>query len=221
MIERHSRVWLSAQGWQHAMRGLPVAPGADAQAWQQAGLPLTGRRADADAGPDEVCLGLSMPPKACGSKPRLALRVERAGVERVLPPLELDAVAAAVPAAWQPAYRALVKNAASAALPLRVFGSLALQAMTGKAYLTASSDIDLLFYPETASRLTLAIALLDRHAASLPLDGEIVFPHGEAVSWKEWRAVHGACPDARVLVKGRHAVRLASCASLLSTLEPA
>lgn len=221
MIDRHSRVWLNAQGWQHAMRGLPPALGADVLAWQQAGLPLIGRRADADASPGEICLGLAMPPKACGSKPRLALRVGRDGVERVLPPLDLDAVAAAVPAAWQRAYRALVQDAAAAALPLRVFGSLALQAITGKVYLTASSDIDLLFYPATASRLDQAIALLDTHAASLPLDGEIVFPQGEAVSWKEWRAVQGAGPDARVLVKGGQSVRLASCASLLSTLEEA
>jgi phosphoribosyl-dephospho-CoA transferase len=61
--------------------------------------------------------------------------------------------------------------------------------------------------------------MLEWHAAVLPLDGEIVFPTGAAVSWKEWL---GAGPArARVLVKDAGAVRLAHMADLLATLEAA
>lgn len=222
MIDRHSRVWLSEQGWRHVMTGLAPALHADVDAWRLAGLPLIGRRADADSGPDEVCVGLALAPDpASRAKVRLAARVARADVERVLPPLGLDAVAAAVPVHWQAPYRALLHDTAGAALPLQVFGSLALQAMTGLPYLTASSDIDLLFYPATRSQLAHAISLLDKHAQALPLDGEIVFPQGEAVSWREWRDVVHGDTHGRVLVKGRQAVRLASCAALLSSLEGA
>jgi phosphoribosyl-dephospho-CoA transferase len=49
----------------------------------------------------------------------------------------------------------------------------------------------------------------------LPLDGEIVFPSGDAVAWKEWAGAE------RVLVKRASAVRLAPVAELLSTLEDA
>ena len=36
--------------------------------------------------------------------------------------------------------------------------------------------------------LDAALALLGKHAQRLPLDGEIVFPGGRAVAWKEWAA---------------------------------
>ena len=68
-------------------------------------------------------------------------------------------------------------------------------------------------------RCDAGLALLERHAATLPLDGEIVFPSGAAVAWKEW--LSASRNEARVLVKDAGAVRLAPMAELLMTLEPA
>jgi phosphoribosyl-dephospho-CoA transferase len=54
----------------------------------------------------------------------------------------------------------------------------------------------------------------------LPLDGEIVFPGGVAVSWKEWRqvAVKGGDPDNKVLVKTPDTVKLERVGALAASL---
>ena len=97
------------------------------------------------------------------------------------------------------------------------FGSLAMQALTGIPYLTPTSDIDILLHPRTVHELDTGLALMHHHAPTLPLDGEIVFPDGAAVSWKEW----SASGDERVLVKHVGGVRLSGKAPLLAQLRPA
>ena len=67
-----------------------------------------------------------------------------------------------------------------------------MQVLTGKPYLAAGSDIDLLLHPRDDAQFEAGLALLARHAHNLPLDGEIAFPLGHGVSWKEWLG-----PDAR------------------------
>lgn len=222
MADRHNRVWLTPQGWQHALDNAPAAYCDEMTAWRGAGWPAIARRADADASGDDVCLGIALPPRpACGTKPRIALRVRRAHVSRVLPPVELDTIATAIAPGWQAAYSLLVHDAAATQCSLKVFGSVALQAMTGLAYITPSSDIDVLFHPTNQAQLKQAIALLERHATRLPLDGEFVFPTGDAVSWKEWCQAMRSDNQQRVLVKGAQAARLATTADLLATLGPA
>jgi phosphoribosyl-dephospho-CoA transferase len=124
----------------------------------------------------------------------------------------------AVPDRWRPPLSALIADARRAGLDLRVYGSVAFQALTGQAYLTAASDIDLLLAPRTVEQYRYALALLARHAHALPLDGEIVFPQGPAVAWKELLRVRG--PGARVLAKSTDAVSLRSVESLVASLEP-
>lgn len=222
MFARHNRVWLSAQGWQHALPHVPPAYREEIDAWRQANWPLVTRRADAGTGRDQVCVGLAMPPRpACGTKPKVALRVSQAHVARVLPPLKLEAITAAIPAAWHGPFQALLQDASEQQLAFKVFGSGALQAMTGKPYITPASDLDLLFYPASRAQLQRALSVLEKHAAHLPLDGEIVFPTGEAVSWKEWSMARHAASNPRVLVKGMQSVHLATPASLLAILKDA
>jgi len=94
-----------------------------------------------------------------------------------------------------------------------------MQSLTSLPYLSASSDIDLLFYPRDRNQLDEGLQLLRLYAKHLPLDGEIVFPSGRAVAWKEW-ADTSARPDAmRILAKSMQAVNLSPCASLLAELE--
>ncbi|MET0321200.1 MAG: malonate decarboxylase holo-[acyl-carrier-protein] synthase, partial [Duganella sp.] len=173
---------------------------------------------------------LPLPPDpATGHKPRIGLRVRRADVARVAPPMALGAaLAAAVPATApeRAALAALLADAGASAACLRVYGSLAMQALTGLHYLRPASDIDLLFHPASRRQLDDVVALLARHAQTLPLDGEIVFPGGRAVAWKEWRlacgdtvgATSGATTGARVMVKSLHRVYLAHPRQLLEEL---
>jgi phosphoribosyl-dephospho-CoA transferase len=87
-----------------------------------------------------------------------------------------------------------------------------MQTLTGERYLGASSDIDLLLRPLNCAQLDTGLAVVARHAQSLPLDGEIEFPSGHAVSWKEWLGAgldaQARCGADRVLAKHLDAVAL-------------
>ncbi|EJN06929.1 malonate decarboxylase holo-[acyl-carrier-protein] synthase [Herbaspirillum sp. YR522] len=203
---RHHLAWLDDAGWAH-LQSLAADPRElqALQRWQHQRWPLVLRRADPDAGADEVCAGLALPPDSDGDKLRIALRVPQAHVRKVRAPLTLAEVMAAQPALPGPWHLPLLALQ-QAGLPLRVFGSLSWQVLTGQAYLRAQSDIDLLWQPSNSSALEQGTRLLQRHARDLPLDGEILFAGGDAVAWKEWAQADQ--PGARVLVKGAGGVRL-------------
>jgi phosphoribosyl-dephospho-CoA transferase len=215
MYSRHDLVWLSAEGW-HAAAGRSSALELDAIGlWRREDWPAIVRRNDIGAGHDTISLGLALPPDPVdGSKRRIALRANRSHVVRHAPPLPLAQAIASAPNEWRAGLAAL--DAGAAGYGLRGYGSLALQAITARRYLTGRSDIDLLFRPATIAQLGAGIDLLSSHAVHLPLDGEVVFPSGDAVAWKEWR--DAASRGARVLAKSIDAVRLLSPASLLATL---
>ena len=163
----------------------------------------------------QVCLGLTLPIDDTGAaRLRLGLRCMQSEVARQRRPLLLREAAPAVTPGWRTACAGLERQAA-ADLDLRVYGSLALQALTGAPYLTARSDIDLAFYPRDAAQLNHGLALLDHYSRQLPLDGEIIFPSGQAVAWKEWRNAVSAPGRTRVLVKRIDCVLLADPAALL------
>lgn len=211
-LERHMLVWLSEAGWEAARAAQPRHATALTQ-WQRRDWPAVVRRLDADAAPDEVCLGLPVPPDSAGVKTRIALRVRTADVARSSAAIELRA-ALPFSGAWHARLTALCDEAAP--LRFRVFGSLAMQALTGLQYVSPASDVDLLFHPASRQALDDGVALLERHTRHVPLDGEIVFPGGAAVSWKEWQMAMRH--PAKVMVKELHAVRLADTASLLAAL---
>ncbi|NHZ32742.1 malonate decarboxylase holo-[acyl-carrier-protein] synthase [Massilia rubra] len=211
MYSRHDQAWLSGAGWAAVLDGAPPAHAAALEQWRRHDWPLIVTRRTPDAAPGAVCLGLAPPPEA-GRKLRIALQVDEQSVARVENALTLRAAAAAAPARWAAPLAALLADAGS--ITLRAYGSLALQAVTRLTYLTESSDIDLLFTPASLHQLDAGMSLLQSHQQNLPLDGEIVFPDGAAVAWKEWRDAAGA----RVLVKDAGSVRLATTASLRELL---
>jgi phosphoribosyl-dephospho-CoA transferase len=204
MNSRHDLVWLTPAGWDAA---LEQAPHPALSLWRTHDWPAVVRRQEAGVGADRVCLGIPLP-RSFGDRQRLSLYARADHVARRRPPLPLADAAAAAPPQWLAALGALQR-----AVDLRVFGSLAMQRLTGLAYLRPASDIDLLLTPSSKADLESGLAVLEEHAALLPLDGEIVFAGGEAVSWKEWLAARR--DGARVLVKSLQAVRLADPATLL------
>jgi phosphoribosyl-dephospho-CoA transferase len=227
-LPRHHLVWLSAQGWEQARATLAAAQAALCVRWQQADWPVLVRRQDADAADTDLCLGLAAPPDALrdGAKVRIALRVACTSVSATRAPLGLrDDLAALLAAAW-PDWRAGLQQLAAAQqeLAFSVIGSLAMQALTGLPYLRPGSDIDVLFYPRSPAELARGVALLHAHAALLPLDGEMIFPSGQAVAWKEWWQVWqgrhcSSGAQGQVLVKDRTGVYLSPVAQLLAGLE--
>lgn len=217
MFSRHDLAWLTPRGWERASAGAPASARDAIANWGRAGWPAVVTRAHADLGPGRVALGIALPPlPADGSKPRIALSCGAEDIDRTGPALALADAIDAAPSGWRKALTALDEEAADAGLALRVYGSLAFQALTGQAYVTARSDIDLLLHPATALGYRHALALLARHARMLPLDGEIVFGGGRAVAWKELAgAQHG---QVRVLSKSLQGIALVTLDSLLASL---
>ena len=203
----------------------PVAVRDALSRWRMADWPLVVRRrlpASAATAVTDVALGISLPPHpVSGAKARIAVTVDLCNVRRIDAPLLLPAVLPVVPDHWRAALLALHLERLDVLPVLRVFGSTAWQTITGMSYLGSGSDIDLLVAPTTRAELDGCLACLRRHAVTLPLDGEIVFPSGAAVAWKEWDAVtrEGIDADARVLCKHADHVALSACAELVASFD--
>jgi phosphoribosyl-dephospho-CoA transferase len=213
MYRRHDLVWLSARGWERVLAGSGQASGhaAALAAWQQGGWPATVRRADADGSSDTVALGISVLAAGAG-KLRIGFCAALSDVINSTAALALAHLPPELPAAWRTHVPAL--QADLQGLPVQFYGSASHQAVTGQVYLRDQSDLDLLACPRSPAELNFMLAKFARHGEALPLDGEIVFPSGAAVAWKEWQ---GAVHDGdRVLVKDARMVRLASRAALLA-----
>ncbi|MGE4336589.1 MAG: malonate decarboxylase holo-[acyl-carrier-protein] synthase [Pigmentiphaga sp.] len=112
----------------------------------------------------------------------------------------------AAPAAWL----ALPERLRQAGLHARVYGSHGWQHLTGLAYCHDASDLDLLIPVAdiaTATRAATLLAALDDKPGLL--DGELCFPDGRAVAWREWwRWSQGATRV--VLFKSIHGAMLAT-----------
>lgn len=166
---------------------------------------------------DTIALGLALPPAQ--GRHRIALSVASHDIVRYTAPLLLADTLTRAPAAWQPALAGLDAAAMEIGIELRVFGSLAWQALSGVQYLTPQSDIDLLWHPRSHAQLQQGIALLVRweKTSGLRADGEVLFGINSAVSWREWAAVKSG-DDQRVLVKRPSSAELVEACELLELL---
>ncbi|HSO43959.1 MAG TPA: malonate decarboxylase holo-[acyl-carrier-protein] synthase [Rhodoferax sp.] len=209
-LRRNQLVWLDAQGWAQVQAH---AWDAEAQAilahWQRNRLPLVVCRQRLDVEPDRLCLGLPAPRQ--WSRRRLALTVGRERVAAVGDFPALWQVAQAMP--WGPAALELDGSLAELAVTPRVYGSHGWQWLTRMACLHEASDVDVTLNVadfQTACRVT---ALLAAAELGPRLDGEIVFPGGQAVAWRELQRLL-AGHTAQVLLKDRQSIRLATLAEL-------
>ena len=222
---RHSLVWMRPNC--RAAVAAQVKDGAthtQVAAWLAADRPLVVARQPCGAAlPDTITsagtisTGLALPPAP--DKRRIALVVAAHEIARYTQPLLLaDAIAHAT-AAWQPALAELHDAAINIGIKLRVFGSLAWQALSGLQYLTPHSDIDLLWNPLSHAQLQQGIALLARweQEHGLRPDGEVLFGANSAVSWREWAALKPG-GNQRVLVKRDSGAELVAAGELLELL---
>jgi len=189
-----------------------------ARDWIGAGRPLVAARQPAGSGP--LQLGLSLPLKQ--QRKRLTIHVDRRAVAGIDAPLSIARCCSRLPAAEADVLRRLAGQAAACSARLGVFGSLAWEALSGEAYRHADSDIDLICDVATLAQLDAMLAALHQAASHLScrLDGEIRFPDGNAVAWREL-AAQRANPAAQVLVKGPHDVALRTVQVLLASLNEA
>lgn len=169
--QRHDLVWLEPTGdYPDALRY-----------WLTNGYPCVIPRQDVAAGLQlKVAWSLPRDKSAAG---RLAVMIDARRVIRHQPPLplaildQLGIAAAALSSEFQ-----------QLGIGVGVFGSFAWHYLTGNEYIHQGSDIDLLLVIKTARQLQRLPDLLQSLAeiSQRRIDGEICFPNGQAVAWREW-----------------------------------
>lgn len=213
MAERYARhdlvradpaAWAALLDARADLVGLPHLVG-----WVEAGRPLIVRRRVPGEDADGVPLGLPLPP--ADGKRRIGLSLPSAALTGVAPPRLAD-VADGAPRAWRPTIDALLAIGRAHGVEPRPFGALLWQAVTGLTYLSATSDLDLLW----PCGPTVPAVLLDAiHAvaeqAPMGIDGEILLPDGFGLHWRELQA---APEGGSVLAKGPEMLALRPIAGL-------
>ncbi len=177
--------------------------------WVARGWPVIVRRRAAGDEPGMIPVGWPLPP--ADGKLRLSAQVAPGDAWERVPALALRAVQEDAPSSWQPVVAAVLALAAQTGVEPRVFGSLLWQRLTGLAYLSESSDLDLLWPvsdADSAARIVHGLARIDS-ASPVRVDGEILLPDGGGVQWREWLD-----HPSEVLVKTASSVQLRAVRSL-------
>ena len=212
---RHTLVWIEPRERERVWAIAPDDVRRDTlDQWFTNDWPMIVRRPDVVMPPGRIALGVPLPPRE--AKRRLSFDVPRNAIERyTLPPLLGDA-ARRLPRAWCMALNALNGEGRALGVTLRVFGSVAWQALTGLDYLTDESDVDLWWRPANLAELDAMLAAITRwqRGYGLRADGEIQFPDGMAVAWREWSTSRS---NDRVLAKRIDSLELLSRDALVAT----
>jgi phosphoribosyl-dephospho-CoA transferase len=181
---RHQRAWLSPSWKVHLAAALSVEALAALGDWFARGLPaMVSRGADDDTG--GVALSVTLP--AARWYATVQLRVGRAAIARVAPPLPLAETLPSAPEAWRAPLDDLAHAAAGLGVPLSVVGTLAWQHLTAEPYVTPRSTVELLFRPGPRRQLDGVLALLRVREEwdGPPLAGEAVLGWNDAVAWRD------------------------------------
>lgn len=215
-LRRHRLVRLTSDGWATVLARPWDAPARDCLAhWAANGLPLVVTRQSPVAGSDVTALGLPAP--ACWERRRIALHVAASSLLGFEEFPELAAVLTLLPESARAAACDLQAGLRGCGASARVFGSYGWQALTGLDHVRPGSDLDVLVQVEDAAHADDVAHRLGNSAIAQPrLDGELMFPDGSAVAWREWSQWRAARTRA-VLVKrltGAMLLRNASLAAL-------
>jgi phosphoribosyl-dephospho-CoA transferase len=157
--------------------------------WAALSRPLVVRRATPDDPRDAICAGIPLPPSH--DKKRIAITLTREAISSVEPPLPLASCRATASASWLPTIDALLDFGRRIGIPPRVFGSFAWSALTGLDYVSAGSDLDLLWAVTPETDFGALLTGLARIEANAPgrLDGELVrIETNVAANWRELHA---------------------------------
>ncbi len=242
-LHRQQLVRLSAAGWTRVLEAAWDADArACLELWAGRGLPLVVTR-QPPAQDDALATGLPAPSRFW--RRRLAVQVAPRDILFLdeFPPAA--AVTRLLPRAAAMPWRALLAMLAAADCAPRVYGGYGWQALTRLAYVHAASDIDLLLPVDSAAQADAVARVLalqrgsdlafcppsseaggthaspeGRRQGLTPwngprLDGELLFPDGAAIAWREWLA-HREGRAAQVLVKRLHSVALETPAAGLA-----
>jgi phosphoribosyl-dephospho-CoA transferase len=199
-FRRHDLVWLDPE----LDAGLfAEAEQSDlARDWASRALPLVVARQSASLAiqPHQIILGFTLP--SAPMRTRVTLRTDRAAIIRHTRPLPLHDAIKHAPQTWLPGLNSLTALFARTGTVARVYGSLSSEAYSGKPYLDATSDIDLLLECTHDTKLRELLLEMESFPYGLPrIDGEILSASGWAVAWRELAAAMRVDAPRQVLAK--------------------
>jgi phosphoribosyl-dephospho-CoA transferase len=206
-------VWASALSRYQSSADLPLLAH-----WADREWPVIVRRRGEAEDPALVPVGVPLPPRT--GKHRVALAIPPEGVlQRSSPPPLCAAASVAIPG-WRATIASLLSLGARTGVEPSVFGSLLWEHLTGLAYLSPHSDLDVLWpVPADFDVLSLVSGIAEvQRDAPLRIDGEVIFRDGSAVNWRELWNARRAADQPRVLAKSMKGVRLLDIASLPSVV---
>lgn len=177
--------------------------------WIQQNWPLVvARQSDESARQTgQMQLGITLP--STPARTRVSLRVPQAAIISYSRPLLLKDAIAYAPHNWREHMSAVSEICAANEVVARVYGSLSTQAFTGKNYLDAASDVDVLFECGKDTQLQKLYSELQTLTEQTPhLDGEILATSGWAVAWRELAAALHAQTPVKLLAKSYSETRL-------------
>jgi phosphoribosyl-dephospho-CoA transferase len=206
-FQRHDLIWLDPK----MDAGLFAAANqADiARSWVTQGFPLVVARQSAAlaAGSNQIVLGFTLP--SAPMRTRVTLYADRAAIVRHSRPLLLIDTIQHAPENWQAGLKKLHALFEKNCTVARVYGSLSSEVITGKPYIDAASDLDLLLEYGDADKLPELLAELENCSLSEPrIDGEILSASGWAVAWHELASALRTGAPRQVLAKSNCEVRL-------------
>jgi phosphoribosyl-dephospho-CoA transferase len=213
MLRRHDLVRVEPAAWDAMLRCHPALLGLPLVAdWARLGRPVIVRRRMVGDCVDAVPAALPLPP--CHGKRRLAFSFPAGAAMAAVPPILLCDAARTAPTAWQSVVTAVLDIGDTVKITPRVFGALLWEHATGLPYLTAKSDLDLLWSISDEKTALLLVERLLKLEAEGPvrLDGELEMPDGAGVNWRE--LAHNSDQRGQVLVKAMDGVEVRSKAAL-------
>lgn len=214
-LGRHDWVWLK-RGWDRHLRSSldPVALG-QVRNWLGAGRPLVVTRRQPEDQSGDLRLGLALP-----GRRRVAVHVAGQVVTRHASPPALRDVLTTAPVVWRDKLEWLAAMTGVLAVPSGVYGSLVWQHFASDeamVYLTAGSDLDLVFRPAdwgTVEDLLRELTACEAQEQAPRLDGEIILPDGSAVAWREL----AAAPD-KLLTKSLDTIEMRPMAAIMALFQ--
>ena len=182
---RHDLVQVDPSAWATSLAARPdIADLPWVADWATRGRPLMVRRPAEASAAGRISLGLPLPPSA--GKHRLAVELALGALSEPQSPPLLSDILAGAPASW----RSTLERLVAVDPAVRVFGALAWEALTGLTYLSSGSDVDLLWSAPSRERLAELLDAIGAVEAEAPMwvDGEVVWPDGAAVNWRELKS---------------------------------
>lgn len=191
-LRRHQLAYLSAAGWREALAAqLPDDATAPLQAWAARGLPLVVPRQPGNIAPGRVALAWTTP-RAAG-RLRVAVEVSVRSVAWFDEFPDAGRVLPLLPRRVRAATQSLLASLCAEGARPRVYGSYGWQVLSGEEYVREGSDLDIWIGVDSYCQGDAVTRVLARPGtpANLRIDGELLFPDGAGVAWREyaaWRA---------------------------------